>query len=246
MLKLEKTSRNDLITVTVRDKENFFTQPFALAFGIAIAIHLGLVILFQVVPFKIGMSENVFPPTRVHADMALKESTLAQITPAILSIRGLPPIPAAGPTPLSHPKFLAFRPLEFSKAKNSTTLSFAQIEKEIYQPEFNPLENKQTKPLEIMISGVLAEHRLVSNGMDEKMMSSFPSLKTDNIRIAYSVLVEGKTGKIFWYEPKQSAHDPIDKFAEAILHNMKFSIAQGIIVMDGQIEMHFNPNPETK
>lgn len=238
MLRFEKTSRNGLLKVIVRDKENRFTQPFAVAFGIAVAIHLGLVVLFHVVPFKIGMSENVFPPTRVHADTALKESAIAQIAPAVQSIRGLPPLPVSGPIMSSHPKFLAFRPVEFSKAKNSATLSFAQMEKEVYQPEFNPLDNRPKKPLQIMVSGVLAEHGLVSNGMDKK---TIPSLKKDSTRIAYSVLVEGKTGRIFWYEPKQGAQDPsIDRFAEAVLQDMKFAIDPAMIAMGGEIEMHFN------
>jgi len=56
------------------------------------------------------------------------------------------------------------------------------------------------------------------------------------------VLIEGKTGKIFWFEPKQLSHDAsIDKFAEAVLQNMKFGIDPKMIAMDGEIEMHFNP-----
>lgn len=238
MLKLEKTSRNGL-KVIVRDKENRFTQPFAIAFGIAVGIHLGLVILFHVVPFKIGMSENVFPPTRVHADTALKESAIAQIAPAVQSIRGLPAMPVSAPTVSSHPQFLTFRPVEFSSAKNSATPSFAKIEKEVYQPEFNPMDNRPKKPFQIMISGILAEHGLVSDGMDKKTV---PALKKDSIRIAYAVQVEGKTGKIFWYEPKQGVQDAaVAQFAEAVLQDMKFAVDPGMIAMGGEVEMHFNP-----
>lgn len=238
MLKLEKTSRNGL-KVVFRNKENRFTQPFAIAFGIAVGIHLGLVILFHVVPFKIGMNENVFPPTRVHADTALKESAIAQIAPAVQSIRGLPPLPVSGPTVPPHPKFLAFRPVVFSSAENSATPSFAQIEKEVYQPEFNPLDNRPKKPFQIMISGVLAEHGLVSDGIDKK---TIPALKKDSVRIAYAVQVEGKTGRIFWYEPKQGVLDAaVTRFAEAVLQDMKFAMDPAMIAMGGEVEMHFNP-----
>lgn len=238
MLKLEKTSRNGL-KVIVRDKENRFTQPFAIAFGIAVGIHLGLVILFHVVPFKIGMSENVFPPTRVHADTALKESAIAQIAPAVKSIRGLPPLPVSEPVLASTPKFLAFRPVEFSSAKNLASTSFAQIEKEVYQPEFNPMENRPKKPFQIIVSGVLAEHGIVSDGMDKKTV---PALKKDSVRITYAVQVEGKTGRIFWYEPKQGVLDAaVTRFAEAVLQDMKFAMDPAMIAMGGEVEMHFNP-----
>ncbi|HEV8051605.1 MAG TPA: hypothetical protein VGP47_03855 [Parachlamydiaceae bacterium] len=245
MLKLERASRNGLINVLVRDKDNLFSQPFAVALGIAIAIHLGLVILFHVVPFKIGMSENVFPPTRVQADMSSKESVIAHIAPAIQSIRGLPALPENGPVPLRHPKYIAFRPAELSKATNSAALSFTQIEKAIYQPEFNPLANRQKKPLEIIISGILAEHELVTNGLDKKSIPANQNMKQESRRLIYSVLVEGKTGKIFWYESKQSPHDAsIDKFSEGVLQDMKFAIDPTMITMGGEIEMHFNQ--ETK
>ena len=164
MLKLERTSREGMISVIVRDKESLFTQPVAFAFGIAFAIHLSLILLFHIAPFNIGMSGIIFPPVRVEADASLKESVVADVESNTPTIRGLPTAPSSGPIPSQHPKFLTVRPIEYSKAENSTANAFTHIEEGIYQPEFHPLARLSKKPLEIVISGTLAEQILLSDG----------------------------------------------------------------------------------
>lgn len=237
MLKLERASREGMISVIVRDKENLFTQPFTLAFCIAIAIHLSLILLFHVAPFKIGMNDTIFPPTRVEADALTKESAIAEIEPAIQTIRGLPSPPPSRPQTLHEPKFLTVRPMEYRKAESTTATAFNKIENVIYQPEFTPLVAKHQKPLEILISGILAEQKLLSNGINDKAIPS-----SNELRITYSVMVEGRTGKIFWFESKQHQQhfSAIDKFAESLLNDMKFAANPEMIAMSGEIELHFN------
>ncbi len=59
MLKLEKTSRRD-ICVSIRDRQNRFDRTFLQAFAIAIGLHLGAIILFQIHSF-ISMGDTVLP-----------------------------------------------------------------------------------------------------------------------------------------------------------------------------------------
>ena len=239
MLKLERTSRTGIINVIFRDKEHLFTQPFSIAFLIALGIHLGLFIIFQITPFKIGVSDTVFPPTRVQADTPSIESVVAEVIPVVPKIRGLPTTPVSGPNMLEYPKFLNVRPVEYSKATNTKADAFMKIENEIYQPTFNPLAHFAKKPLKIVISWILAEKPIISDGLKDKEIEKLP-LQLDE-RFVYHVMVEGTTGNIFWYEPHQASHNAsIDKFAESILKDMRFGIDSQAIALSGEIELHFN------
>lgn len=239
MLKLERKSRNGIINVIFRDKDHLFTQPFSIAFLIALGIHLGLFIIFQVTPFKIGVSDTVFPPTRVQAETPSKESVLAEVIPMIQTIRGLPNMPASSPFIPEYPKFLTVRPVEYNKATGTKADAFMKIENEIYQPTFNPLVHFSKQPLKIVISGILAEQPIISDGLKDKEIEKLPFHLDE--RFVYHVLVEGTTGNIFWYEPQQASHNhSIDKFIESILKDMRFRINGQEIALSGEIELHFN------
>lgn len=240
MLKFAKASSDGIISVIVRDKEFLFTQPFAFAFIIAVALHLGLILLFHIAPIKIGLSQTNFPPVRVEADTFLKESVIAEVTPSIQTLRGLPSRPSSHPTLLQEPNFLVVRPMEYSQVEGTTTLAFRQIEKQLYEPEFNPLIFPSKPPLEMIISGVLAEHPLLSTGLNQKNIINGSHLKRE-LQLVYSVMVEGRTGKIFWFESKQSDnHFTSNQFAEKILNDMRFALNQTTIALSGEIEFHFN------
>lgn len=245
MLKLKRASREGMISVIMRDKEYLFTRPFALALTIAVSIHLTLILLFHVAPFKIGSNNTVFTPTNVEADAASTESVVADFKPTVQTIRGLPAAPSSSPTLSLHPKFLTIRPVEYTKAESSTDQAFTQIEQKIYQPEFHPLIHSPQKPLEILVSGILGERELLSDGMDATNGKSIPKFftpKTDSKRVIYSVMVEGRTGKVFWFEPAQLTGDvAIDKYAENVLRDMKFAIDTKAIAVSGTIELQFNP-----
>lgn len=247
MLKLEKTSREGTINVIVRDKEPLFTKPFALAFAIALGFHLFLMMLFHISPLKIGTNDTFFPPTSVEADASLKESALAVVEHSIQHIRGLPLPPVSRPILRQQPEFIAVRPIEHNKVENSRLNSFAEIENEVRQPKFHPLATSQKKPLEVIISGTLAGQPLLSNGLDDHSLPTFPSSKEREKRMAYSVMVEGRTGKIFWFESKQpTSHSPIDSFAEKVLRGMKFAADPQMVAVNGEVELQFRFNLEDK
>lgn len=244
MLKLKRASREGIISVIMRDKEYLFTRPFAIALTIAVAIHLTLLILFHVGPFKIGSNETVFTPTRVEADAATIESVVAEAKPAVHTLRGLPTVPNSIPILPHDPKFLMVRPVEYTKAESATNQAFSLIEQQIYQPEFDPLLRSQQKPLEIIISGVLGEHKLLGGliNQENQPLPKVSNPKTDSQRVIYSVMVQGQTGRIFWFEPAQLSYDTVvDKYTENIMRQMKFATDPKTIAINGTIEFHFNP-----
>jgi hypothetical protein len=169
---------------------------------------------------------------------------VAEAKPAVHTLRGLPVVPNSIPILPPYPKFLTVRPTEYTKAESSTDQAFSHIEQQIYQPEFYPLLPSQQKPLEIIISGILGEHKLLGglNGFESKPFPKFSNPKTDNQRVVYSVMVEGQTGRIFWFEPAQLTYDTaVDKYTENVMRQMKFETDPKTIAINGTIEFHFNP-----
>lgn len=239
MLKLQRNSREGTISVIIRDKEYLLTRPFLLALAIAIGIHLGLILLFHIAPFNIDFNERVLTPTQVQADNTGESIIIAELAPTAPSIRGLPPVPSSYPSLSQPPKFLAYRPIAHRKIDNQANVAFTKIEQKIYVPEFIPtLHRALQSPFQIAVSGILGDYTLITDGMENQII---PKSKTGSTRIIYSVLVEGRTGKIFWFEPSQHAHEAaIDKFAEKILRKMKFASDPKAIAISGSIEMQFN------
>lgn len=237
MLKLQKASREGIVSIIVRDKEQVLTKPFLIAFAIALAIHLGLMTLFHVAPFTIGVSHTVFPPTRVEANVGLKESAIADLQPVVPTLRGLPPPPTTSPSLAHEPLFLSYRPMEYHKAEMATQVTFVEIEKNIYEPTFSPLSSPAQEPLRIVVSGVLAEYEMKS--MQPQALSAPIH---DPLRMVYSVMVKANTGKIFWFETQQESRTAaINQFAEALLRDMTFSIDPKMVVVRGEVELHFHP-----
>lgn len=236
MLKLEKASREGLISIIIRDKERLVTKPLAIAFGVAFAIHLGLICLFQVVPITIDTQQIVFSPIRAEAESQTRESAVADIKIMAPSIRGLPSMPLSLPLYPSDPQFLMSHPLEYAKTDASLPLNFYQAEASIYEPAFQPLVKNAPKPFRVIISGILAEQPLLTEGWQEQI----PPHTLEPTYVVYSVMAEGKTGRIFWFEPEQYPGNLVASFAESILQQMRFDIDPNIAIVTGQIELYLN------
>lgn len=243
MLKLERNTRNGMINIIIRDKEYLFTSSFLIALAIAIGIHFILILLFHVVPFKMSWNDKIFTPTQVESDAILGDSAVAIFNPSLQTLRGLPPLPPSRPTLLRNPKFLAAHPITYTLKEHPSDYKFIQIEQPIYQPEFNPIVyHELQKPLKINISGILGQFEPISTIVDNLSMPQF-TFKDGSQRVIFSVLVEGKNGKIFWFETIERAPDvAMNRYAEKILREMKFPSDPNLMTIRGNIEMQFNGN----
>lgn len=242
MLKLEKASRDGQISIIIRDKERFFSRPIAVAFALAILYHLLFLIIFQVAPFKLRLNQTIFPPVLVEADSIKETAIEVNVDRPKTIYSGLPPRPSSQPSLPDYPYFTAERPVEYIKENSSQINSFLRIEKEVYEPLFFPIEKSPLPPIHIVISGFLADKKLLSEGLKGKKLPAVKSTITQTeLRNTYAVLVEGRTGRIFWYEPKQQTSiTAIDSFAESILHDVQFTPSDEAFVTAGEIELHFN------
>jgi hypothetical protein len=236
MLKLEKTSREG-IHIILRDKDRALTKPLWIAFSIACAIHLTLLLLFYITPFTYDAHQTVFPPIRAEAASETAESAVADIKPVTPSIRGLPNPRPSRPYPSDTPHFVMNRPLEHLTTPSSRSTNFNELETDIYEPTFQPLVKETPKPFFILVSGSLAEQTLQTDSLKERALP-FVTVPTC---LVYNVIVEGKTGTVFWFEPVQETNLTLTNFAEKILRELTFDLDSTLAVVSGQIELHFNP-----
>lgn len=240
MLRLERKSYDPLVHVLFRDKESLFTRSFATAFILALAIHLGLFILFRISCLKILSGVSTLPPIHVEADIALKEAAaVADIESNVLSIQGIPiPFPSH-PELSNHPTFLAVRPTEYIKEPDISENSFIGIEKSVYSPDPTPPIGRPKAPIELVVSGPLASQAIVFDGLNRLA----PAIQ-GALRAVYNVLVDGRSGRVVWFEPKQTTNMPsIDRLAESILRGLLFASDAATVATAGEIELHFNPEP---
>jgi len=245
MLKLEKNKHQ--LTVIIRDKERLYTRTFLKAFFLAASIHILLLTLFHVTPFKLPFGETTYPPVQVDADTFLK-NTLASAnmdyTPKINS--NLPPMPTPLPKMPEHPLFLAWQHMEYLKESKSSGNPFSQIEKEIYHPNYTPIAKAQQSPINMIVSGNLGGRPLIENGLDREKISAIKSISMgEEKRAIFSVLVEGHSGKIFWQESKQlTSIAALDRLSENILRDCLFDKDPQAFVIEGEIELHFRGSIE--
>jgi len=236
MLKLEKASREG-ISIILRDKEHVFTKPLWIAFAIACTIHFALLLLFHITPISYETSQTVFPPIRAEAASEARESAVADIKPFTPTIRGLPEPHPSRPQPSNMPQFLMIRPMEQIAAGSAIPVDSHQLETSLSQPSFHPLVKQIPDPFFIAISGCLAEYPFQISGFEERV----PPSTQAPICLVYAVMVEKKTGKIFWFESAQHVNVTLTKFAEEVLREMTFSLDSTLAVVSGQVELHFNP-----
>lgn len=242
MLKLKNDRQ---VSIILRDKDRCCTRTFYLALALAVGFHGLFLLIFHVAPITLRWNSTIFPPVQVEADFALNDwAVLADIeSPPPLS-SGLPPFESSVPALSAHPTYVSAGHGEEIIENANVENPFFEIEKTIYQPSYNPLERSRLTPVTLYVSGPLGSQEIISGNLE--MLRELPihlkaSLRTQDKRLTYSVLVQAQSGKIFWYEPKElTSITAVDKFAENLLKNILFSPETQGFVIAGEIEMHFN------
>lgn len=246
MLKLEKASRDRQFNVIMRDKEGFFSRSLITAFIFAASFHLIFVLVFNITPFKLQLSQVIFPPIQVETGAKdIVVITQEEKKPFLTS--GLPTPPVSQPTLEVQPAFSTPQPLEYFKENHTQNNPFQRIENEIYVPVYSPNKKMPSQnPIQVVVSGLIATKELLNNGVRETP----PTLpkqakKNPDLRTIFSVLVENKTGKVFWFEPLHQTQIPqLDLYAEKMLKDIQFTpetdAEKTTYITSGEIEIHFN------
>lgn len=240
MLKLEKISKSLEIGITLRQRETFFTRNLLQALAIAVALHLIAVLCFHVNLFRILGSQSVFPPILVDADIGLQDETqvIAHIDRSEVLSHGIKEPKRSALQLPSLPKGEFFKP-NFLQGPTPTSADlFSILNHDIYPLDFMiSTKNNTLLPVQVHISGPLAEKRVIEEGTQSLLLS----MPNSSHRVVYSVQIDDKMGTIFWYElkSKQTAM-PIEAEARKILQAIRFQSSEDSFVTAGEIEINFN------
>jgi hypothetical protein len=244
MLKLEKKGRRE-ICIGVRGKERVCNPAFLKALGLAFAIHLFGILLFQIGPF-ITINNTILPPSLVESDIHFDVGD--SLVSASFEQEGIRKRDALEP-PVSELKIPSMPAPLIQKQLDYTLISvstnpFLEIEEDwehllrIEQPM--PVYD----PIQMHISGALADIVLLDRGISQKMYSSlnwkdFNSMKRE--LVSFIVQVEHMTGRIFWFEQTKFSDMPtVNMLALKIIEEMRFQGQLQHFVSAGEIEMLFS------
>lgn len=235
MLKLGRDSSRQ-VGVIIQDRERHFTPALLTGFCVAVAFHLLFITLFQVSPFKIRSYSTVLFPAYVEINPVNDSVVIANVEEFKEIMHGLPPAIFSEPI-LSHiPAFAPVRTMKYSMEDRVSENPFSKVEQEIYFPKITALAKKVSDPFQIIVSGPLGRLSHQFDGMTKPL----PMLDHEVLMI-YKVLVEGRSGKIFWYELKQPIRQrQLDRYATELLHHLQFAKESQKFVIEGEVEMHFH------
>lgn len=243
LLRLEKDKQQKSVNIRLRDRERRLTPTFLTAFAIACTMHLFGVVLFQVAPFKVAYATGPIPPAEVSVDFSsfqkMGVSAEVPIMDATEMFALKPPIHA--PTlRKSIPLFESQVPLP-SPAGNTTCSSVlgcvqaSPIPLKLFCPK-EPLHDSKVK----MVFSENLSHRLYQT--DVKRYESFPE-ETPLSRYfgRYQVKVEGRTGRIFWFQPTVPfERRRAQKVAENLLKRVRFVPSSRDGIVSGEVELQFS------
>lgn len=235
MLKLEKTSNFSGLTIRMREQERFFEPRVLKALAIAIILHMGTLLLFDVTPFYLS-STFTFSPIQVQSEpppqgvSALVSSYMEEDE---LSHLPLPIIPALDWIFFSQESILT-PSLAFD------IYALQSLEDRLWPKWEEPLSIKLEEPgIQLVISGDLAQIPLLTIDPLLNQMQPISFHEASAYATAtYQVLLDEKTGELFWYERTESSTIPtIDQLTESILLNLRFVSAEMKAPVEGAL--HF-------
>lgn len=243
MLRLKKARRQE-ISVTVRDKSPWMSRTFLFALTIALGIHLSAVLVFHIHSI-LASGEVVLPPTLVETDASgvLDDANVGVL--AYMDFEGRSQRHISAPV-ASRPKIpdmkmpTIAREMEYLNDESNPLNPFLEIEEEWQYLKESRMPSKNPA-IQIHVAGALADVPLLNEGKEGLSVTPMK-----NETIIFSVQLERKSGRIFWYIPKQmSSMKVINEAAEKILKNMVFQTDPLAFVAAGEVEIQFMTSEST-
>lgn len=245
MLKLEKNSHNNRLTVKFQKRPRLFDRPLLFALAIALVIHIISILIFSIAPLKFNFPDHLPTPIAVEAD--------------------------AFPSKNNNQEYSAYTELEQRKLAKRSLIEPAKTEMTLpklrQQPIDPPLDILDTITLEdhfdmqsqllidhhslisfsvpkisVDIFGPLANRTILFTGAAEKdplLQATADTLVQE--RLTFEVAMDPQEGQIVWFMAQEN-HAPkkIIEKAESILKNMRFKKTNSGGMTHGLVEITFN------
>lgn len=231
MLKLERKSRSEGISVIFYQYPSLFNKSFLNAFLIALLIHLAGLTLFRIDLVSIRHSEIIHAPVLLQIDFNVPlQETVAEVEREDLLKMSLEPrfsvlnYPAA-----PSPRFTS----NLLPSPSHLLLTLPAIPSSIQANLF--IEKEKSKNFSITLSGPLAEEATWELDEDGLLLFQYLSKTTNPKDKHQTYSIEVENNRIYWYENKNSPE--LNSYLASLLPYIKFHLPQGFYHLMGDLEL---------
>ena len=239
MLRIEKSGRKKLAKISINNRFSLLTPNFLLSFSLALGLHLLGASIFYIKSLKINYSNQIFSPVKVAVDISHQDGLVMvdfeeKSAYPIQELKD--PIPEyINNKNIEFEKFIAY-PKDEKKDRSINLLSSVDDYSNFLDPSLLPKKGK--KPIEIQVSGELAELKFKKNFEGDKKI--LRRVKNTSMKAVFAVLVEGKSGAVFWKEKKKQLVDnKLQSLADKIVDSLEFELQEEDFVKSGIVEVEF-------
>ncbi|MBA3722058.1 MAG: hypothetical protein H0W88_06635 [Parachlamydiaceae bacterium] len=246
MLKLERNCKNNDINLTVRSRECFWNSILIKAFILALAFHLGAILLFHIQPFKTS-SSFLFAPINVQAPSKIENQVTLEEAKTPVNPDDFPLLALYQPTLPDVPLFLNSDFENSNSIQKIPEISFASFDT-LEQQSFHRIPLTPSKdlvltytPIQMTVSGNLAKRQLIDNKNTPFLNSRLQKKQASHLEYyhtQYKVVIDATTGQIFWFDKIiSSGQSKIDRFAEDLLQKLQFAADNNFEASNGMIDI---------
>lgn len=217
MLKLEKVSKTLAVSVTLRKKEPWLSKDLLFALLFAASLHIAAGFFFNIRPFLLRGSQTLLHPVQVEAvplppaDAAVQVEVEGDLLPR--TVREPQKSEPVLPDWPHHEPLIVQAPLWKHNPFPKT-------------PFLPPLDHPAApQGVHLHFIGALADAQLLHS----------PSPPVFAYQGRFLVRLEGRTGRLFWFEPLQ--YNPQDHLIEKWLKEFQFQPNLDLFVEGGEVEV---------
>jgi len=243
MLKIEKDSIKDSLSIQYKKRDSLFTPSFVTALSIALLIHIIPLFLFDISSINLNYPSLILPPITVQIEQSSSNNINANTTSSEIERRRLAKKKALIPpySTIEFPKIDAYSTdltIDLPLYKLDDLDHFDQIESSFMVNTENPIAIITTHPeYEVVACGPLCDHLIPINSPNT--VSAIHS-KIKKERLIFSTDVDKKTGKVIWFEKISGSNNNATlQHASEILKSLHFVFTKKNIISKGVIEITF-------
>lgn len=236
MLRFEKGSSAQKISLVVREKDPFFSAALQKALLIAFSLHLAF---FLLVKITLHRSDGMFIslPSEVVSDGFSGTSNAVALPPEDPLFNGFD-LMALGTLPsLNRLPDEVDRDGDGDKPYYDEN-PFFPLEQELLFSSYDPMEREATSLVaKVVLSGPLA--KFGPPGLEQTLILGLKELPFKPMRAIYDVEISAEEGCVIWLFPKELSSDPsFNALAERFIYGLCFPRNAASFNIQGTVELH--------
>lgn len=243
MLRLSKARDLDTIQITVREKERALNVSLVAALGLATLFHVLALMTFRVVGPADKPCGSAPPPSSVVVDLGVGQDLDAEGA-TVQRLLSRHPAPQE---PVPHDLWAVEAEDRYDFENNlhgeEEGSQFLQIDLIPYEANRSDMRFSHTHtPVTVGVKGVLAEHPWKTDTLGTLSTPRPTDKTTKSYAVSYQVLMDARTGKIFWYDNvEKQAPEGALRIATSLLQKLSFQEdSESTEIVRGTVEFQFD------